>query len=225
MKFLKRVSPLLGLPGGYIGSLKWVNSVWVQHFELIIEDRKNQIRHKVKQLPLKLKDFLGNPEIVKELNMIYPELMEIARRVQGHDIISVILTESWHDNILNRNQYMNQFIEKVTASVNNVISPIFIKQHPGESMPIETNSNQIEVLPKKLPIELLYLIMMSNKIQKVNLYSFGSTAILNIYDLCRNDENLDIYLIHSMVMTSDYKITFQHFCELATNYQVKFKTL
>jgi hypothetical protein len=225
MKFLKRLAPLLGLPGGYIGSLKWVNSVWVQRPELIINDAKNQLRHKVEQLPLKLKDFLGMPEIIKELNMIYPELMEIDRKVQGHDIISVVLTESWHDDISNRNQYMDQFLEKVSASVNKANSPIFIKQHPGESMPIETNSNQIEVLPKKLPIELLYLIMMRNKILKVNLYSFGSTAILNIYDLCRNDENLDIYLISSMTMTSDFKITFQRFCELATNYHVRFKTV
>jgi hypothetical protein len=192
---------------------------------LIMDNPRNQLRHKVEQLPLKLKDFLGMPEIVKELNMIYPELMEIDQKVQGHDIISVVLTESWHDGIPNRNQYMNQFFEKVSASVNKANSPIFIKQHPGEKLPIETNSNQIEVLPKKLPIELLYLVMLSNKIQKVNLYSFGSTAILNIYDLCRNDENLDIYLISSMTMTSDFKITFQRFCELATNYQVRFKTV
>lgn len=225
MKFLKTLAPLLGLPGGYIGSLKWVNSVWVQRPELIIKDRKNQLRHKVKPLPLKLKDFLGIPEIVKELNMIYPELIEIDQIVRGHNIISVILTESWHDYISNRNQYMDQFIEKVSASVNNDNSPIFIKQHPGESIPIFSNSNQIQVLPKKLPIELLYLIMTSNNIQKVNLYSFGSTAILNIYDLCRIDENLDIYLINSMAMTDDFKITFQRFCELAATYHVRFKTV
>jgi hypothetical protein len=192
---------------------------------LIIEDKNNQLRHKIKHLPLKLKDFLGIPKIVKELNLIYPELVGIDRRVQGHDIISVILTESRHDTIANRNQYMDQFIEKVSASVNNANSPIFIKQHPGESKHIETNSYQIEVLPKKLPLELLYLNILNNKKQKVNLYSFGSTAILNIYDLCRNDENLDIYLISSMTMTGEYKITFQRFCELATNYHVRYKTI
>jgi hypothetical protein len=222
MKFLKRISPWLGLPGGYIGSLKWVDSVWVQRPEVIIEDKKNKLRHKVKHLPLKFKDFLRLPAIIEELNLIYPELKEIGQSVQGMDVITVILTESWHDYITDRDHYIDQMVEKVTLSINDANSPIFIKQHPGETRPIETNYKQISIIPKKIPIELLYLIMMSNKIQRVNLFSFGSTAILNIYDLCRNDENLDIYLLSSMPMTNDYKILFKRFCELATNYHVRF---
>jgi hypothetical protein len=223
MKLLKKISPWLGLPGGYIGGLKWVDSVWVQRPEIIMADRKNQLRHKIKKLPLKFKDFLNLPQIVNELNIIYPELQQINERVQGQNNISVILTESWHDHIPNRNFYISQLIEKVSKSIKNQNSPIFIKQHPGEMLPIELmNFEQVEVLPKLLPIELLYVIMMNNNIQKVNLFSFGSTAILNIYDLCRNDENLDIYLLDSMDMSEENQITFNRFRNLASNYNVKF---
>jgi hypothetical protein len=225
MKGMKRLSPWFGLPGGYIGSLRWIDSIWVQRPELIKADGKNPLRLKAKGLPMDLKDFLQIPEIIDELYSMYPELREIGTRVQGHEVLSVVLTESWHDKIANRDQYMNQIIDKVNDSIHDPGSPIFIKQHPGESMPIETSSLQVSLLPKQFPFELLYLIMMKNKIKKVNLFSFGSTAILNLYDLCRNDESLEIYLFGSLGKTLDYQILYPRFCELATKYHVHYNVV
>jgi hypothetical protein len=222
MKFLKRFSPWLGLPGGYIGSLKWIDSIWVQRPDLIREDAKNPLRLKINQLPMELKDFLQIPEIIRELNQMYPELSEIDTWVTGHEVISVVLTESWHDHIDNREQYVDQIIAKVNESIHAQESLIFIKQHPGESMQIETSSKQVVLLPKQLPFELLFLTMMKNNISKVHLFSFGSTAILNLYDLCRNNESLEFYLLGSISKTHDYQILFPRFCELATKYHVRF---
>jgi hypothetical protein len=218
MKALKKISPWVGLPGGYIGSLKWVDSIWVQRPELIKTDVKNPVRFKTKHLPMYLKDFLQLPHIVEELYRMYPELMEIGTRIQGHEVLSVVLTESWHDQITNRDQFVAQVIHKVKEHIHDSESPIFIKQHPGEMMTMETTCKQVSLLPKQLPIELLYLVMMKNKIKKVNLFSFGSTAILNLYDLCRNDENLEIYLFNSMIKDYDYP----RFYALATKYQIRF---
>jgi hypothetical protein len=222
MKGLKRFSPWLGLPGGYIGSLKWIDSIWVQRPNLIREDVHNPLRLKTNPLPMLLKDFLQIPEVAEELYHMYPELNEIDMWVKGHDVLSVVLTESWHDSIANREQYVDQIIDKVNESIQDKESLIFIKQHPGESMPIVTSSKQVVLLPKQLPFELLFLTMMNNNIKKVNLFSFGSTAILNLYDLCRHNESLKIYLFSSLGKTHDYEILFPRFCDLATKYHVQF---
>jgi hypothetical protein len=223
MKTLKRFSPWMGLPGGYIGSLRWIDEIWVQRPHLIQEDPHNPLRFKTKALPMSLKDFLEIPAITDELYLLFPELRDVDSWVQGHDVISVVLTESWHDFIDHRDQYIDEIIAKVNESLNDTDALIFIKQHPGESKTIVSASEQVALLPKQLPFELLYLVMMRNQIRKVNLFSFGSTAILNLYDLCRQDESLDIYLFGSLSKTYDYDILFPRFCALATQYHVAFQ--
>ncbi|MBP1993968.1 polysialyltransferase family glycosyltransferase [Paenibacillus eucommiae] len=225
MKLLKRCSPWLGLPGGYIGSLRWVDSVWVQRPGLIVGNARNPLRLKAKQLPLYLRDFLLIPEIASELYTMYPVLAEMDAWVQGCDVISVVLTESWHDQIPDRHRYMHQVVDKVNESLGDWKSPIFFKQHPGERTSMERFSPQVSIIPKQLPFELLYLVMTKNHIRQLNLFSFGSTAILNLYDLCRNEDNLSIYLFGSMGKTEDYQILFPLFCELATKYQVQYKVV
>ncbi|QGQ94366.1 hypothetical protein EHS13_05315 [Paenibacillus psychroresistens] len=224
MKGLKRISPWLGLPGGYFGSLKWVDSVWVQRPQLIIEDLNNPIRFKAKPLPMQLTEFLQLPEIIEEMYILFPEIAEIDAHIQGAEVISVVLTESWHDEIPDRDLYVNQIVSKVNEIVQNEDSLIFIKQHPGENLPMQWDSKQIVLLPKQLPFELLYLIMKKHRLKKVNLFSFGSTAILNLYHLCKEDGSLDIYLFgESMSRTHYMALKFPRFCELATKFHVQFK--
>lgn len=224
MRGLKRISPWLGLPGGYFGSLKWVDSVWVQRPQLIKADLSNPIRLKAKPLPMQFTDFLQQPEIVDEMYILFPEIAEIDAHVQGAEEVSVVLTESWHDEIKDRDQYVDQIVAKVNEIVEDKESLIFIKQHPGENLPMQWASEQIVLLPKQLPIELLYLIMKKHKLKKVNLFSFGSTAILNLYHLCKDDKSLDIYLFgDSMSRTHYMGLKFPRFCELATRFHVQFK--
>lgn len=224
MKGLKKFSPWLGLPGGYFGSLKWVDSVWVQRPHLIREDRENPIRFKAKPLPMELTDFLQLPKIMDEMYILFPELAEIDANVQGHEVISVVLTESWHDQMVDRDQYVEQIITKINDVNQDQESLIFFKQHPGESLPMQWVSEQVVLLPKQLPFELLYLIMKKNKLKKVNLFSFGSTAILNLYHLCKDDESLEIYLFgKGMSRTYCMEMKFPRFCELADNFQVQYR--
>jgi hypothetical protein len=224
LKSLKRISPWLGLPGGYFGSLKWVDSVWVQRPQLIKEDLSNPIRFKAKPLPMQLTEFLQLPEIIEEMYILFPEIAVLDAHVQGAEEISVVLTESWHDEIKDRDEYVTQIITKVNETVQNEDSLIFIKQHPGENLQMQWDSAQIVLLPKQLPIELLYLIMKKHKLKKVNLFSFGSTAILNLYHLCKEDDSLDIYLFgESMCRTHYMELMFPLFCELAARFQVQYK--
>jgi hypothetical protein len=199
MKGLKRFSPWLGLPGGYIGSLKWIDSIWVQRPELIRTSDIHSLRPKTKQLPMYLKEFLQIPEIIQEMYTMYPELGEIADRFKDHQVLSVVLTESWHDQIKNRKQHIDQIIDIVNGTLPGI--PIFIKQHPGESVPIETASKQVSLLPKQFPFELLYLIMKKNNI--------------------KNDESLEIYLIDSMLQAFDFHL----FCDLAVKLQIRYITV
>jgi hypothetical protein len=224
MKGLKKISPWLGLPGGYFGSLRWVDSVWVQRPHLIKEDRDNPIRFKAKPLPMELTDFLQLPEIIEEMYILFPELAEIDAHVQGHEVISVVLTESWHDQMEDRAQYVEQIVAKINDVVEQQESLIFFKQHPGENLPLQWNSDQIVLLPKQLPFELLYLIMKKNRLQKVNLFSFGSTAILNLFHLCKDEKSLEIYLFGKGLDRTYYmEMKFPRFCELATNFQVQYQ--
>jgi hypothetical protein len=226
MKGLKKFSPWLGLPGGYFGSLKWVDSVWVQSPHLIRKDHENPIRNKAKPLPMELTDFLQHPKIMEELYILFPELAEIDAYVQGHEVISVVLTESWHDQMADRNEYVEQIVTKINEVNQDQKSLIFFKQHPGENLPMQSESEQIVILPKQLPFELLYLIMKKNKLKKVNLFSFGSTAILNLYHLCKDDESPEIYLFgKGMSRTYYMEMKFPRFCKLATNFHVLFKSI
>jgi hypothetical protein len=223
MKALKWVSPWLGLPGGYFGSVKWVDSVWLQRPHLIAEDTSNPIRFKTKKLPMELKHFLQMPEITKELFILFPQLAEVDAHLEGHEEISLVLTESWHDQLDQRDRYADQIVDKVNECLNMSGSPIFFKRHPGESLSMEWTSEQVVILPQQLPIELLYPIMMKNKLKKVRLFSFGSTAILNLYDLCRQDDNLEIYLFgDSLGKSRNNILKFPRFCALATQYQVAY---
>jgi hypothetical protein len=224
MKGLKKISPWLGLPGGYFGSLKWVDSVWVQRPQLIKVDLNNPIRFKAKPLPMHFMDFLQIPEVIEEMYMLFPELAEIDAHVRGHEVFSVVLTESWHDEMKDRDQYVNQIVAKVNEIVQDEKTLIFFKQHPGENLLMQGASEQIVQLPKQLPFELLYLIMKKNNLKKVNLFSFGSTAILNLFHLCKDDESLEIYLFgNSMSRTYGVEMEFPRFCELATKFLVQFK--
>ncbi|MBW5448338.1 hypothetical protein GE107_20045 [Cohnella sp. CFH 77786] len=225
MRLLKRVAPWFGLPGGYFGSLKWIDSVWLQRPGLITSDARNPIRKKTRGLPLDFNQFLGIPRIVEECYRIYPELREIDRQVAGLDTISVVLTDPFLDEVPNREPYIWEMKGKVDEAIGRRDIPMFIKQHPGEKKSIEAVPGQILTLPKKLPSELLYLVILKNNLRKINLFSFGSTAILNLYDLCKSDNSMDIYIFESLKMQDDVKMIAHRFVELAKRHQIAFQTV
>ncbi|QJD87198.1 glycosyltransferase family 52 [Cohnella herbarum] len=225
MRFLKKIAPWFGLPGGYFGSLKWITSVWLQRPELIMSDRKNPLRNKTKALPISFKEYLQMPQIIDECYRIYPELYEIDRSLKDKKSMTIVLTEPFIDEIAERKNYLEEILARVDETVKDKITPIFFKQHPGEQLSLEGMSEQVVSLPKKLPIELLYLVMIKNDIRKVNVFSFGSTAVLNLFDLCKSDESLDIFIIESMGMMMEDELISTRFRELAEKYHIRFETM
>ncbi len=221
MRLLKRMAPRLGLPGGYFGSLKWIDSVWLQRPRLVTSDRRNPLRRKTRGLPLPFDQFLSIPQVVDECYGIYPELREIDRLVAGCEAISVVLTDPFLDEVPDRPGYIREIQDKVHAVVGNRDIPLFVKQHPGEKLSIE--EGPVLILPKKLPSELLYLVMLNNGIRKICLFSFGSTSILNLYDLCSASGSLDIYIFESMKMDGDVKMIASRFCELADKHRIAYR--
>jgi hypothetical protein len=226
MRLLKRAAPWFGLPGGYFGSVKWIDSVWLQRPGLITSDRSNPIRRKTRGMPLAFNLFLDIPHIIEECYRIYPELHEIDLQIEGHDTISVILTDPFLDEMPDRPACIREMQDKVNAVLGHTAeAPLFIKQHPGEKLSVDGIGGRMLTLPKKLPCELLYLIILKNQIRKINLFSFGSTAILNLYDLCRTDNNMDIFIIDSMSLREEVKVISTRFCELAQKHHIEFQTV
>lgn len=225
MRLLKRLAPWFGLPGGYFGSVRWIESVWLQRPGLIMSDARNPLRSKTRGMPQTFERFLALPHIVEECYSLYPELHDIDRQVAGLDTISVVLTDHFLDEVPDREQYIKDMKAKVDEAVGNRDAPMFIKQHPGEKLAIDNVRNSIMTLPKKLPSELLYLVILKNKIRKINLFSFGSTAILNLYDLCKSNNSMDIYIFDSLKMEDDVKMIANRFRELANRYHIAFHTV
>lgn len=221
MRLLKRMAPHLGLPGGYFGSLKWIDSVWLQRPRLVTSDRRNPLRRKTRGLPLPFDQFLAIPQVVDECYRIYPELREIDRLVAGREAISVVLTDPFLDEVPDRAGYIREIRDKVQATVGDRDVPLFVKQHPGEKLSIE--EGPLLTLPKKLPSELLYLVMLNNGIRKLYLFSFGSTSILNLYDLCSASGSLEIYIFESLRLDGDVKLIASRFCELADKHRIAYR--
>lgn len=221
MRFLKRIAPRLGLPGGYFGSVKWIDSVWLQRPRLVTSDHRNPLRRKTRGLPLPFDRFLSNPRIVDECYRIYPELREIDRMVAGREEIAVVLTDPFLDEVPDRPGYIREIQDKVRETVGNRDIPLFVKQHPGEKLSIE--EGRVLTLPKKLPCELLYLVMLNNNIRKTYLFSFGSTSILNLYDLCSESGSLDIYIFESLRLDGDVQLIASRFCELADKHRIAYR--
>ncbi|MBB6671688.1 hypothetical protein [Cohnella nanjingensis] len=223
MKLLKKIAPMLGLPGGYFGSVRWIEAIWLQRPGLILADRRNPLRRKARHLPLAFSAFLELPEIAKECYALYPELAEIDALVAGQEVISVILTDPFLDEMPDRPGYVREMLGKVAQATGDDRSPVFLKQHPGEKLAVDADEGRFAILPKQLPSELLYLIIVKHKIRKLNLFSFGSTAILNLYDLCRTDNSMDIFIFDSLMLKPDVKVISDRFCELAERHHIQFR--
>ncbi|MFC5405018.1 hypothetical protein [Cohnella soli] len=224
MRLLKKMAPWLGLPGGYFGSMRWIREIWLQRPEIITGKRDNPIFRKTIGLPLTLESFMRMPKIIRESYFLYPELEEVDELVRGHEELTVVLTDPFLDDVDNREAYIEDIVRKANEATNNRRSPVFFKQHPGERLPFPQSGNpQVSALPQKLPIELLYHVIKNNDIKRIHLVSFGSTAILNLYDLCRADDCMNVYIIDSLSMNEDDKLIASRFADLAEKHKIIFR--
>jgi len=103
---------------------------------------------------------------------------------------------------------------------------IFLKQHPGE------NSNysflpkgRLIVIPKIIPIEMFYFYALNNGIKSLYIYTFGSTAAINLYMMLKNICRVEIVVLTDHRIPFIYSSTLDKFRQLAQLFEIKYHTL
>jgi hypothetical protein len=178
---LKEIAHWFGIPGSYIGRLKYVNKILLQRPDSLDLDKSDPIRGKIFPLPFNLKDFLVLSHIERELLAIYPMLNDLSENVPARGAIGILLGESWWDALPNRDEYLNRRVREIQERYEADLGAIFIKQHPGETNDIINLAECFKVIPRNLPIELLYNVIRRRRPTSILLFTFESTAALNLY--------------------------------------------
>lgn len=216
--FLKEFSHLFNIPGSYIGRLKFVDKILLQYPDIVIKSRL-PIAKKVDKLPMSLDKFLGNAKIQKELFELFPCTLNFSSASE----IFLILGETFNSEI----DYIN-FIENTIQLVQTNLragSVIIFKPHPGETQDYSiSHRKNLVVIPKNLPIEMLYIYGLRN-CKKLCIYTYGSTAAINLYMMLRNVCKPEIIILTSNKIPYKDEIAFIRFRELAKNLNVKYRTL
>jgi len=220
-RMLKEVSHLFGIPGSYLGRLKYVDKVLVQRPDIIINEKHNPIRKKVVRLPISLSEFLLLPNIRKEMNNIFPQLDELLLQIEGINKISLFLGESYNAKLKNYQGYMDKIIELVEDSSKDV-DAIFIKQHPGDDKMLEfgNRDKKIILIPKILPIELLYALF-NEKLKLLKVFTLGSTAAINLHNLFLNQCDIEVNILSDKTLPVSQSGNVQKFKEMALKFGVK----
>lgn len=223
-KYLKNLSHWFVIPGNYIGRLRYVDAVLLQRPDIISLDKRNPIRKKTRPLPLALREFLYREHIRQEMYNIYPELHSLSIRIQRQDAVTILLGEIWWDIVTNRKEYLNKVLNRINNVTGLHLDKIFIKQHPGEMKHLEGLTSGVEFIPKKLPLELFYLAA-SGKIKRLYLFTYGSTAVLNLWSLFSADCPVKIVIMQDSSFGWRYKLNLERFRHLADKFGVTYSVV
>lgn len=208
-RLLKEISHWLGIPGSYIGRLKYVDAVLLQRPDIL--DERNPISRKARPLPLTLHEFLSREHIRQEMCNIYPEIRSLSSVIGKGDAIAVLLGESWWDTLPNREQYIRELLKKIIGAD---FSKVFVKQHPGEIEQLEGLPGEVEFIPKRLPLELLYLAI-KERIKRLCLFTFGSTAVFNLYELFSDECDVKIIILRDLNLDRRFTLGSEKFRAVA----------
>lgn len=220
-KWLKELSHWFGIPGSYIGRLRYVDAVILQRPNILNLDRRNPIRRKAGPLPLTLHEFLSREHIRQEICSIYPEIHSLSSVIQEGAAIAILLGESWWDTVPNREQYIYKLLNKISKITGAHLDKIFIKQHPGEVEHLEGLAGEVEFIPKRLPLELLYLAA-KGKMKHLYLFTFGSTAVLNLYELFSDECAVKIVILNASGLDKKLALTAKRFRVLGDRFGVPY---
>ena len=152
---------------------------------------------------------------------IYPELHSLSIKIQRQDAVTILLGEIWWDIVTNRKEYLNKVLNRINNVTGVHLDKIFIKQHPGEVKHLEGLTSGVEFIPKKLPLELFYLVA-SGKIKRLYLFTHGSTAVLNLWSLFSADCPVKIVIMQDSCFGRQYKLNLDRFCHLADKFGVMY---
>lgn len=219
-RLLKEISHWFDIPGNYLGRLRYVTTILLQRPEILNGD-DNPIRKKVQSLPLTLHEFLAHEHIGQEMRNIYPELHSLSIKIQQGDTIAILLGESWWDMVPNREQYIYELFGKINKVADAHLDKIFVKQHPGEVEHLKGLTGNIEFIPKRLPLELIYLVA-KGKVKRLYLLTFGSTAALNLHGLFSNECDVKIVVLDSSEIDRWVSLVTEGFRPLADKFEIPY---
>jgi len=216
---LKELSHWFGIPGNYIGRLKYVDAVILQRPDIL--DKRNPIKKKAHVLPLTLREFLSCKHIEQEMCTVYPEIQELSAKTQERDVVAILFGESWWDTLPNRERYLHRLLNRAKDMIDIPLKGFLIKQHPGEVKGLGNLVHGHELIPKRLPLELLHLALKRN-VKHLFIITFGSTAVLNLYDLFSVDCNTDIVILKDSSLNRRNILEIERFCLLVEKFRVPY---
>lgn len=220
--FLKEIAHLFNIPGSYIGRTKFVDKILLQYPEIVIK-MNLPIAKKVDKLPMQLKDFINCLEIQEELYKLFPDILKLPKQEASE--VSLFLGESFLSDLINSSLIKNiiEFIRNDSCFKN----IIFLKQHPGEikDYPIFSLDNNTIMIPKIVPIELFLTYVCKNNIKSLCIYTFGSTASINLYLLAKNTCDVKIILLKIDKRLHNGKSTCERFEKLIQAFKIKYNNV
>jgi len=104
---------------------------------------------------------------------------------------------------------------------------ILVKQHPGDNKKLElknVTNKKIILVPKDLPIELLY-IEASKKLKLLKIFTFGSTAVINLYNLFSNQCKINITMFIDKKLPDKYSKGISRFRKLVPKFGIKYSII
>jgi len=218
--FLKEFSHLFNIPGSYIGKLKFVDKILLQYPDIVIKGRL-PIAKKVDKLPMSLDRFLSDAKIQEELDKLFPCTLNFSSNIASE--ISLILGETFLSEIED-----THFIENTIQLVetdSRAGSIIVFKPHPGETRDYSIlHRKNLVVISKILPIEMLYIYALRN-CKKLCIYTFGSTAAINLYNLLKNVCKPEIIILMSNKIPYETEAMLDRFKKLAKSLDIEYQTL
>jgi hypothetical protein len=187
---VKNIGYLLNLPSGFLGESRYVDTILLQYPQLVNRDN-TIVHHKLKKTTKTLPSYLREKNSKKELAELFPvnEMSKILTDNSKHQRkkIILILTEprvsglTWnHDITLKEIEYFRAIIKRETKHG----KIAFIKQHPRDSRDLKSAfaaNESVYFVHNAIPIEMLGLF--ENNIEKISVYSYGCTAILNLWKI------------------------------------------
>lgn len=220
--FLKSISHLFNIPGSYIGRLKFVDRILLQYPE-VAKKLNLPILRKVEKLPITLPMFLRDPTIQKELKNLFPSIPALPKNYNLDAFL--ILGESYLSDI-GYGDFIEKIVDYIKSSFSEERPIIFFKQHPGEFLtPATLPITNLIIIPAILPIEMFYSYVLNNGIKTLHIYTFGSTAVINLHMMLANTCQTKVTLLESSKIPYKYKLSADRFKQLSKFLGIKYKIL
>ncbi|MDO7975857.1 MULTISPECIES: polysialyltransferase family glycosyltransferase [Petrotogaceae] len=219
LKYIKKFSNLLNIPGDALGKSKFVDEIFLQNPEIAKNNLKS-INKKIKKIPLSLDKLLNDESFIEHLNIIFDKMKDITLDSDS-ETINIFLGDPNIFKISQLKSLRNYFYNNINNE-----STLYIKQHPAEKKRYVMNlSNNDLYIPQNIPIEIFSSKMIKNNIKTLNVFSFGSTALINLYQLLKGNIKMNFYIFKTNDLKEEFNNAFKKNLELYDDFKIKYKII